>query len=241
MLTAVLLLFVTHVVGGVAAFGSTLLALPLLLLAGWELRPAVGLLVIVGCVQAAQVAAMTWRALDRRALTQVVVLAGAGLPVGFATAARLPQRSLGVLLGVVLVAAGASHLREQRTGRAWEPPAWVLRVLLLAGGVIHGAFGSGGATLTVYARYVLKDKAAFRATLSTIWTVLNSFVIVGLWRSGALDHRVGVTALAGVPTVLLATWVGDWLVRRLSQEQFARLVALLLCVAGVLTVGRNAG
>ena len=47
--------------------------------------------------------------------------------------------------------------------------------ILLAAGMIHGMFVSGGALLVVYATLVLKDKEEFRATVALIW-VTTAFI-----------------------------------------------------------------
>ena len=235
----ILALFATHVLGGVAAFGSTLLALPLLLLLGWDLRAAVALLATVGLVQAVHVSCLTWRGADRRALVRILVVAGLGIPLGFLAAGHLPERGLGVLLGVLLAAAGGSRLVEHCRRTTWRPPGWVLYTLLLAGGVIHGAFASGGATLTIYGRYALRHKAVFRGTLALMWVILNTVVVIGLAFEGRFDRGLAAVLLPAIPVVLLATWCGDRLARRLSQERFVDLVAALLCLAGILTIVRN--
>ena len=233
------ILFATHALGGAAAFGSTLLALPLLLLAGWDLRPAVALLLLVGTAQSVSLACLTWRGADRRALGRILIAAGFGIPIGLLAADLLPERALGLLFGGLLIVAGATRLLEHGSRRPWTPPPWVLRLLLVVGGIIHGAFGSGGATLIVYARFTLREKDAFRGTLSIMWTALNLAVIAPLVWRGHVNQAVMSIGLAGIPAVLLATWVGHRWVAGMSQERFALLVAVLLCLAGALTLARN--
>ncbi|MCX6971807.1 MAG: hypothetical protein NTV93_16860 [Verrucomicrobia bacterium] len=45
--------------------------------------------------------------------------------------------------------------------------------LLIPGGIIHGAFGTGGAAITIFGRYTLPEKEAFRGSLSLMWVILN--------------------------------------------------------------------
>ncbi len=235
------ILFATHLVGGVAAFGSTLLALPLMLPAGWELRPAVALLIVVGLVQSLQVSCLTWRDVDRKALARILIVAGAGLPIGFFLAGWLPGKVLGAFLGLLLIAAGVVHVLDRAGQAASRPPAWALGILLLLGGVMHGAFGTGGATLTIYGQYALPDKDAFRGTLSVMWSVLNAAVLAGLVLEGLPAGPLAAALPTAIPAVLLATWLGHRAARWLPQRHFARLVAALQCGAGVLTLVRNIG
>lgn len=234
-----LVLFATHVLGGLAAFGSALLALPLLLAVGTGLTESVALVLAVGLAQGAHMAWLTGRNADRRVLRRMLLLAGCGLPVGFILATRLPGPLLQGALGVVLLAAGTSRLLEGHRTAPWSPPQRLLDGLLLLGGVIHGAFGTGGAAITVYGRYALPDKEAFRGTLSVMWIILNVPLFAALvWRSGVGGATIE-TALLAVPVVLLATWLGHRLAARLPPQRFADLVAVLLFAAGVLTLLRN--
>ena len=239
VLLTVIILFATHLVGGVAAFGSTLLALPLMLLIGWDVRPAVAMLLIVGSVQALSMVWLNWRGVDWRALGRILILAGVGLPVGFFFAGFLPERVLQVALGVVLALAGISRLAEHWQQREWDPPAWALNGLLLVGGVIHGAFGSGGATLPVYGRYALKTKDAFRGTLPVMWVILNTAVITGLAFEGHVGYEVARVALPGAVAIFLGTVLGHRMAGLLSQARFRDVVAGLLCLAGLITVTRT--
>lgn len=233
------ILFATHWLGGVAAFGSTMLALPLLLWHGWDLSSVLALLLVGGTAQAIPMAWWTGRAADRRALVRIGCVAGAGLPVGFLAAGHLPGRLLQAGLGVVLLVAGASRLLERASRQDHTPPSWIMALLLFAGGVIHGAFASGGATLTVYARYALREKDAFRGTLSILWVVLNTVLVGALLAGGRIGHETLWQSLAAGPVILLATLLGNRTAIRLSQDRFADLVGVLLCIAGLVTLLRN--
>jgi len=234
-----IILFTTHVVGGLVAFGSTLLALPLLLCAGWELREAVAMLLIIGSVQALNMAWLTWRDADRSALGRICLLAGAGIPIGFLFADLLPDTFLGIGLGLVLAVAGLSRLIEQHRRKPWQIPPWALKGLLVMGGLIHGAFGSGGATLTVYARYALPQKDVFRGTLSVMWVILNLVVITGLVVRGEVPSNIAVMAVPGVPTILLATWLGHRLAVNTPQDRFIDIVSIFLFCGGILTIAQR--
>ncbi len=235
----VAILFCAFYLGGVAAFGANMIALPLLLWAGWDLRSAMAVVLVAGGIQPLSMACLNWRAVDFAVLIRILIMAGLGIPLGFATADILPERALGLCLGSLLIIVAASRLIEHLRRREWQPPAWCLYALLLGGGVLHGAFGNGGATLTVYGRYALPNKGAFRGTLSIMWVILNAIVVAGLVLDGDVDSSVAVVAVPGVPAVLLATWLGHRVAKKISDARFADAVAILLFMAGAATVARN--
>ena len=92
--------------------------------------------------------------------------------------------------------------------------------------------------MAVYAQHSFADKQAFRGTLSLFWGILGSAVLAGvlIWRD--TPKVAQATTLWALPVVLLVTWSANRFARRLSQAQFARYVAWLLILAGVVALVR---
>lgn len=55
-------------------------------------------------------------------------------------------------------------------------PSWFMIIILLAAGIIHGMFVSGGALLVVYASAVLRDKEEFRVTVAMMWLTTGFYM-----------------------------------------------------------------
>lgn len=233
------IIFATHLVGAIAAYGSTLLALPLMVWVVGDLRTSVVTLLIVGIVQSYQVAAYTYKDADWRELRQMAIWMGLGLPIGFLSMSHLPQRLLLVVFGAILVVCGAVPL-WRRSRKSSPPPNFVLKSLLVAGGIIHGAFACGGATLAIYAQHALVQKERMRGTLSMVWVVMQTVMVANAVMHGWVTPRVAWLAATALPFLLLGSWLGDQAARRMRQQSFAQLLAVLLVVAGVITILRVA-
>ena len=237
LIALILLIGLTHWVGGIAAFGSSLLALPGLV---WllPLRQAVFMLVVLGLLQGLQVFASTWRALDLPHLRRMLLLSAIGLPVGVALREYLPEKPLLCILGFTLIASGLSKLRQERASVSTLLRPSALRGLLVGGGVIHGAFACGGALLVVYAQHALTEKARFRATLSLFWVISNSVLLGQILLTRSIDRGVAFLLLPAVAAVALATVGANAAARRLNQAWFTRFVSLLAIAAGAATFAR---
>lgn len=229
------LVAVTHFLGALAAYGSTMLALPVLVGVLGDLPLCVGLLRVTGTLQGAQVAAFTWRDTDWREYGWMVLWAGLGMVPGYAASQLLPRTPMLVALAVVLLVAGVTGIgRDEDSLR--RLPAWLGVALLVVGGVIHGAFACGGATLVIYARHNLPRKEVFRSTLSLFWVTANLLPIVGWVRDGGVDARVLALLAWLAPTALVSAWAGERAAGRVSQAAFGRLVTVLLLVSGAVTL-----
>ena len=228
----------SHWLGAIASYGSTLLALPLVALLLNDLPSAVLVLAVIGTFQAFQVCYHTYRDVDGRELRRMLGWAGGGFPLGLLAVNRLPGQPLFAVLGLVLIAAAAQDMILPRFNHDRRWPTSALRLLLIAAGVIHGAFGTGGATLVVFAQQVFARKETFRATLSAFWAILGPVLIGALLiRRSPRQAELGLIA-AALPLLFLTTWHANRVAGRISQAAFRRLVAILLLAAGVVTIAK---
>jgi len=207
-------------------------------LAGIRLQTAVLVLAIAGFVQSWHMFALLRRDVDRRRLGAMLLFAGAGLPLGRLAAGRLPEPILLAALGAVLIAAGLSQLLRFRAVERVLSPRPVLSGLLFAGGIIHGAFASGGATVVVYASRTFAEKESFRATLTAFWAILNTALLALMAGRAPVSPDAGPLLLIALPLVIAGNLIGQRLARRLSRERFRTLVDVLLVIAGAAALVR---
>ncbi len=107
------------------------------------------------------------------------------------------------------------------------------RILIISAGVVHGMFVCGGPLLIGYLTGRVREKEAFRATISTVWIFLNGLLlgthlIQGIWNPALLKIQ-----LITVPFLLFGMWIGSLLARRMKQRTFMILTYVLLLVSGL--------
>jgi uncharacterized membrane protein YfcA len=180
------------------------------------------------------------RHVDTRLLFRAVLpLMALGLPLGMwalrALDASLMKRTFGVF--VTLLALSALANRGQRGPAARS--AVTDRLLLFAGGVVHGAFATGGPMAVYVVGQRLADKAAFRATLSSLWLVLNSLLVISFVVDGRLDAASLVTTAKLLGALAVGLVVGEVLHRRVPEHTFRTLVWVVLGLGGAMLVIRG--
>lgn len=110
---------------------------------------------------------------------------------------------------------------------------WMLNSILLAAGIIHGMFVSGGALLVVYATAVLKEKESFRATVASVWVVLNTGLMISDISQGYMTSSVvKMTGISIIP-LFLAIYVGNKIHEKIDQKSFMKITYLLLLASGI--------
>lgn len=245
-----LVILLANIMQGITGFAGTILAMPFsLMLVGYDVAKPV--LNVLGLLSGIYVFLgnrehVSWKEFRRVAAVMAVgILAGIGVKQLLSGQERLLYLVLGMFVVVIAVqglyatwraghrtGAEGSAGADGNAGTEDKPGAGSF-LLLLGAGVAHGMFVSGGPLLISYLTKRLQDKEAFRATISTVWIVLNSMILAtdiagGLWNVGLMR----VQLLAVLP-LLAGMWIGSKLYRMMSQRVFMVITYLLLFISGV--------
>lgn len=224
-----LVLFLANVVQAITGFAGTVLAMPFsILLVGAD--DAKSVLAVMALLSCAVIAVQGRHCIDRRELCRIVAFMLVGMVAGVVVYELAPLNMLKRLYGVFVIAIALWNLVSKRR---MDLSRGVLTAILLASGVIHGMFVSGGALLVVYAAQTLTDKERFRATMAAVWVVLNAVMLVQMAVCGGFTTRALALGAAGVVPLAAAVAIGTWVGRRVGQRAFMTLTYLLLLVSGV--------
>ncbi len=232
------IILMAHFLEGVTGFGCTVIALPFAI-ALIGVKTAVPILTILGWLLALYIVVTDRKAIVMKEYFRILGSVILGLPVGIFLFASLPEAPLKILLGVfmVLVALGGLYkaYSDKKTTFDADSPLGkkVMSAMLLMGGMIHGAFSSGGPFIVVYATQKLTDKSAFRATLSAIWLTLNSIIIIINVINGSYEIDVVKMLLYMIPFLLVGMIAGNIAQKRIKEGAFSRLVYSVLLVSGI--------
>lgn len=112
-------------------------------------------------------------------------------------------------------------------------------LLLVLGGVAHGALGTGGPLVVYSVRRQLDDPRAIRSTLAVLWAALNLLLIASYVWNGTLTIAHTATSAWLLVPLLLAMICGEWIARRANKVIVTRLVATLLLACGAALIVKS--
>ncbi len=186
--------------------------------------------------------AIRYRAHVERAflVKRLVPFMALGLPIGIFVFSALDASLLKRVFGVFLVGVSSLELWRMRAAspiKTIDP--WSERLLLLAGGAIHGAFATGGPMAVYVTSRVIVDKNAYRATLSALWVVLNLILLASYALGGELDGSTAGLATGLVPSIAIGMAVGEALHARVPARTFRGIVFGMLTFAGAVLLVRG--
>ncbi len=225
-----LTILVTNTIQVITGFAGAMMAMPpAMKLIGVE--PAKAVVSIVSGISSLYVAVRYWRSIDWHELLKIVALMGVGLVLGTwlfdVLALDILLKCYGVL--IILIALKKLFVRTEI-----QLPQVMLYLCLLIAGLIHGMFISGGSFLVVYAVWALKDKEQFRATVSAVWVILNTYLFYDHFQNGYFTAKtLQLLPLSMIPFVF-AVILENKLVHRISKEKFLLLTYLLLLISGMI-------
>lgn len=237
-LLALFIMF-AYTVEAVTGFGSIVIALSL----GALLMPVPQLLPILVPLNILMTGWLTFRLrrqIDRSLLIRrILPLMLAGTVLGYVLLPWLSEQWLKPLFGLLIVWFAGRELWRLRHSRPVQHRPWITPPLMLAAGVSHGLFASGGPLLVYALAGTSLDKARFRATLISVWFLLNSALTVAF----LLDGRL----LPALPTVAwlalllpVGVWLGERLHRQVDELLFRKTVYGLLLITGGILAGSAA-
>lgn len=230
------IIFFAFVMFGITGFGSALIAMPLLIpLLGVEVAtPLVAMMALVAQVL------MLIRFRDSVAFSTVwrLVLASLlAIPIGLTVIRQMDSHMVLLLLGFLVTGYGLYGLLRPNLPQI-KNPNWAF-AFGFAGGLLGGAYNTGGPPVVIYANLLRWSPAEFRSNLGGAF-LLNSLVVVAAHIvSGHVTSAVLGTALLAFPATLGGMLAGWWMERFINPNIFRRLVLVMLVLIGLSLILSN--
>ena len=214
-----LVLFLANTIQAVTGFAGTLLAMaPSMLLLGPDQAKVI--LNIMAFLSSLFIVSSSLSYVAWRQLLRIVLYMAAGMIAGIYLYQRLPLSFLLPFYGFFVLAVA---LKGLCTNKEITLSPGLSRLILLGAGIMHGLFVSA-----------FKDKHVFRATVASVWVVLNVPLMFHDYQQGFYDNQtLLLTGLSLLPLVL-ATYAGTRIHDKINQRIFMRLSYVLLLLSGML-------
>ena len=239
--TAVLaaIAFLGALIFGITGFGAALVTIPL----ATHFVPlpfALALFAICDLAAALRIGLENPKNAVRSEWHRLVPMILVGTALGVTLLVNLPRKTAMMALGVFILLFALYSLYPKKSQKlvagGW---AWLAG---LAGGITSTLFGAGGPPYVIYLSHRGLTKEQFRATLGfTTMTSISlrvaAFLITGL----LLNKDVWITAVFGVPAILLGISAAQRIYMKISREALFKAVAVMLLASGSSLIWRALG
>lgn len=226
-----LVILLTNVIQAITGFAGTVLAMPVSLrLVGADMaKPVLNLAAIIICVY---VVCRHFRDIQWKTFLKMLLCVGVGFGLGYAVQ-LLPIDGTYLLkfYGIVIMSVALLYLFADVDHI--HIPTWVLYLCLFLGGLLHELYVSGGPLVVIFALKTIKDKNAFRATLSLMWICLNGIMFGMHLGAGLFTPHLWLIAGVALGISIVSFIVGSFLAKKLPLPVFMRITYVLLFISGI--------
>jgi uncharacterized membrane protein YfcA len=222
-------LFLATLVRSSFGFGEALVAVPLLALLV-PVKTAAPVAVMASITVALIVVVQDWRKVYARSAVRLVLPTMLGIPLGLMLVRAGAEPVVkGLLASVIIVFSAYSLLGGKHRELRDDKFAWLFG---FGAGVLGGAYGMNGPPLVIYGSLRKWPPQQFRATLQGYFLPASLAGLGGYWISGLWTPAVSRFYLLSLPLVIVATFIGRAVNRRLDARRF-----VLYIHAGLIAIG----
>ena len=224
-----IVVFFANIMEAITGFAGTMLAMPpTMQLIG--IQDAKVILNILAIIVASTIAIKNHHDIDRKEFVKISSIILVGMAVGLYLSKIVPVDSLSIIYGILIIIVAFKGLFIKKT---FKTSPFILVVVLVVAGIIHGVFLSGGALLVIYAVNVLKDKGKIRATLAPVWIILNLIILAqDVAVANFTTYNLTLTLMCIVP-LIMALFIGFKLHDKMNQNVFVKVTYVLLIISGI--------
>jgi uncharacterized membrane protein YfcA len=229
--------FAAALITGVAGFAFGLVAAAVWLYVLTPLQTAT-LIIWFGLIVQGYAVWKLRHAVSWQRIAPLVIGAAIGVPFGVFVLSTASPRALRIGVGIVLVLYSAYGLLRPTMkpitagGRAADGAVGVLN------GALGGATGFAGIVATIWCQLRGWPKDQQRAVFQPVGVATFAMSAAWLGGQGSFSRDVFWLFIAGLPALLVGSWVGLKLYDKLDEAQFRKIVLVLLLISGVVLLFR---
>lgn len=207
-----------------SGFGFSLLAVPLMTLVVSP-RDAVVVATVIGALSTTSQAYIDRAFVDAAIAKRLALASFIGMPFGLTAFVLVSETGLRVVLGVVVLVSAVMLLRGFQLHDEKHRLDWVLGVV---SGFLSTSTSTNGPPLVFVMQARRIDPAVFRATINTVFSLVNIVAVVMFAVAGKVNTQNLGGVLVAIPALFLALRIGYYFRKRITAEHFRSLVIFLM-------------
>jgi len=227
-------------INGLAGFGTALFALGFWL----QIIPpvqAVSIVVVVSAVSGVQGVWLVRHSIlrQRKRLARFLAPGIIGIPIGVATLAMLDPTILKLLIAGFLILYGGFFSFRKALPKFERPTPLVDSAIGFLGGILGGAASLSGALPTMWCSMRPWPKAETRAVLQPFNVVILGLTSVMFAVKGVYTWESLTLIAIALPLTIASAQIGIVVFKRLTDDQFRRLIIAMMFLSGLVLFFRE--
>ncbi len=208
--------------------------------------PVLGLKAAVALVLVPSLVTNFWQAIVGGAFRRIVariwpllVTASIGIWFGSGILASADGRVLIFFLGCFLIAYTSIALLRAKLPSPGRHEFWLTPVIGAAGGVVFGMIGSFMVPGTLYIQSLGMSRDMFVQALGIAFVIVTVILTAAMTQRSMLTPELALLSTIALPPTLVGMAAGQRLRKILTEEQFTRIVLVVIMIAGFYMIARS--
>lgn len=227
-------------INGLAGFGTALFALGFWL----QIMPplqAVAIIVVMAVVSGLQGVWLVRHSITKqpRRLARFLLPALPGIPLGVAALSFVPVEVLKITIAGFMLLYGGFFTVRSTLPKLERPTPLIDSFIGFLGGVLGGAASLSGALPTMWCAMRPWPKAETRAVLQPYNVVVLTLAMITFAFKGVYTWDVLKLIAIALPATMIFAQIGIIIFKRLTDDQFRRLIIALMFVSGLIMLVRE--
>ncbi len=222
-------------VNGLAGLGTALFAM------GWWLQvmtpvEAVAVILVMSLVSGVQGMILVWKSIDWKLLGKFLIPALVGIPIGLRLLSYINSTILVTLIAAfLLIYGGFFSFRKHLPNLTRKTPVIDVSVGFI-GGILGAVGGLSGVLPAMLCSMRPWSKMKQRAVLQPFNFIVMSLAATMLaFKGGYPISTIKIMAIS-FPITMIASFIGIQVFRRLNDDQFRRLLIIMMLLSGVILI-----
>lgn len=178
---------------------------------------------------------LTWKnrkSLDLKVYLPLSLLVLAGSIPGTLMLKNVEARSIKMVFGIVIVMLGMEMLAREYSKKRARASKLVLAIIGVTAGMLCGLFGVG-ALLAAYVSRVTENDGSFKANISAVFIVDNTFRIILYKTLGLLTFVTVKSVLLLTPFAMMGLYTGVKCSGHVNENNTRKITSVLLILSGI--------
>ena len=188
-------------------------------------RDAVVVATVIGALSTTSQAYIDRAFVDAAIAKRLTLASFIGMPFGLTAFVLVSETGLRVVLGVVVLVSAVMLLRGFQLHDEKHRLDWVLGVV---SGFLSTSTSTNGPPLVFVMQARRIDPAVFRATINTVFSLVNIVAIVLFAVAGKVNTQNLGGVLVAIPALFVTLRIGYYFRKRITAEHFRSLVIFLM-------------
>lgn len=229
----ILIIFSASLIQGMASFGFSLIAVPLLSLI-MDLKKVVSILVIYSLIQNIIIFIQLRKNPDIKAIWPLLVTAVLAIPLGAKLLLVIDEKTLKLVIGFIVIIAALFLFKDIKIKIQNKKLQYVIVGFL--SGTLHGSVSLSGPPIILMLANAETDKTTFRSSLAFIFCIMGFTTLPIFYFNNLITFETLKYSINFSPALFLGTLSGITIGNKINERLFAKLTTVLIGLMGLTSI-----